>query len=107
MGTGRTLRAVLVSPLVGQRLRSFFSKPKGPDLVVLQEFLEAGKLTPVIDRTFPSARPLRRSGMSASGPPKAKPSSPCEERQATALITDPGAECSGADPGSCLPVLSL
>ncbi len=53
MGTGRTLRAVLVSPFVGQRLRSFLSKPRGADLVVLQELLEAGKLTPIIDRTFP------------------------------------------------------
>jgi NADPH:quinone reductase-like Zn-dependent oxidoreductase len=53
MGTGRTLRAVLVSPFVGQRLRSFLSKPRGADLVVLQKLLEAGKLTPVIDRTFP------------------------------------------------------
>jgi NADPH:quinone reductase-like Zn-dependent oxidoreductase len=53
MGTGRTLRAVLVSPFVGQRLRSFFSKPRGADLVVLQELLEAGKVIPVIDRTFP------------------------------------------------------
>jgi NADPH:quinone reductase-like Zn-dependent oxidoreductase len=53
MGTGRTLRAVLVSPLVGQRLRSFFSKPRGADLVVLKELIEAGKVTPVIDRTFP------------------------------------------------------
>jgi NADPH:quinone reductase-like Zn-dependent oxidoreductase len=52
MGTGRTLRAVLVSPFVGQRLRSFLSKPRGADLVVLQELLEAGKVTPVIDRTF-------------------------------------------------------
>jgi NADPH:quinone reductase-like Zn-dependent oxidoreductase len=53
MGTDRTLRAVLVSPFVGQRLRSFLSKPREQDLVVLQELLEAGKLTPVIDRTFP------------------------------------------------------
>ena len=53
MGTGRTLRAVVVSMFVGQRLRSFFSKPRGADLVVLPELVEAGKLTPVIDRTFP------------------------------------------------------
>jgi NADPH:quinone reductase-like Zn-dependent oxidoreductase len=53
MGTGRTLRAVLVSPFVGQQLRSFFSKPTGADLVVLKELIEAGKVTPVIDRTFP------------------------------------------------------
>jgi NADPH:quinone reductase-like Zn-dependent oxidoreductase len=52
MGTGRTLRAVLVSPFVGQRLRSFLSKPRGADLVVLQELIEAGKVTPIIDRTF-------------------------------------------------------
>jgi NADPH:quinone reductase-like Zn-dependent oxidoreductase len=53
MGTGRTLRAVVVSRFVRQRLRSFFSKPKRADLVVLKEFIEAGKVTPVIDRAFP------------------------------------------------------
>jgi NADPH:quinone reductase-like Zn-dependent oxidoreductase len=61
----------------------------GADLVVLKELLEAGKLTPVIDRTVPSARLLRRSAMSASGPPKGNPLSPCEEL-AAALLTDPG-----------------
>jgi NADPH:quinone reductase-like Zn-dependent oxidoreductase len=58
MGIGRTLRAVVVSLFVRQRLRSFFSKPQGADLVVLKEFIEAGKVTPVIDRAFPlSAAP--------------------------------------------------
>jgi hypothetical protein len=90
MGIGRTLRAVVVSLVVRQRLRSFFSKPKREDLVVLKELIEAGEVTPVIDRTFPLTAALRRSGMSASGPPKGKPSSPCEGRRAAALITDPG-----------------
>jgi hypothetical protein len=56
---------------VRQHLRSFF-KPREGDPVVLKELLKAGRITPVIDRTFPSARLLRRSGMSVSGPPNAK-----------------------------------
>jgi hypothetical protein len=56
METGRTLRAVVVSRFVRQRLRSFLSKPKRTDLVVLKELIEAGEVTPVIDRTFPAER---------------------------------------------------
>ncbi len=53
MGTERTLRALLVSPFIGQRLRGFLSQPKKEDLAVLKELVEAGKVTPVIDRTYP------------------------------------------------------
>lgn len=53
MGFDRTIRALAVSPFVrGQRLRAFFSTPKHQDLVVLKEFAEAGKVTPVIDKTY-------------------------------------------------------
>jgi hypothetical protein len=81
---------VVVSPFVGQRLRSFLSRSRGADLVVLKELLEAGMLTPVIDRTLRCVRPRRRSGMSASGPPRGRPSSPCE-LPADALTTGSGA----------------
>lgn len=46
------LRAPLVSLVVGQRLRGLNSKVKQADLVALKELIEAGKVTPVIDRTF-------------------------------------------------------
>jgi NADPH:quinone reductase-like Zn-dependent oxidoreductase len=54
-GFDRNLRAVALSRLVGQRLRMLSSKPRQQDLQTLRELLEAGKLTPVIDRTYPLA----------------------------------------------------
>ena len=47
------LRAPIVSLFVGQRLRGLATKVKQEDLVTLTELVEAGTLTPVIDRTYP------------------------------------------------------
>jgi NADPH:quinone reductase-like Zn-dependent oxidoreductase len=52
-GFDRNLRAVALSRLVGQRLRMLGSKPRQDDLQTLRELIEAGKVTPVVDRTFP------------------------------------------------------
>jgi NADPH:quinone reductase-like Zn-dependent oxidoreductase len=52
-GFDRSLRALALSGLVSQRLRMLSSKPGQADLQVLRELLEAGKLTPVIGRTYP------------------------------------------------------
>jgi NADPH:quinone reductase-like Zn-dependent oxidoreductase len=52
-GFDRNLRAVALSRFVGQRLRMLASKERPEDLQTLRELLEAGKLTPVVDRTFP------------------------------------------------------
>jgi NADPH:quinone reductase-like Zn-dependent oxidoreductase len=52
-GMDRQLRMLLLSPFVGQQLRSLISKENYKDLIVLTELIEAGKVTPVIDRTFP------------------------------------------------------
>ena len=47
------LRAPVLSALVRQRLRPLVSKERRADLLVLKELIEAGKVTPVIDRTYP------------------------------------------------------
>ncbi|MFD5429243.1 NAD(P)-dependent alcohol dehydrogenase [Streptomyces sp. NPDC127084] len=52
-GTDRVLRAVLLSPFTGQRLRGLVSVERSADLEVLRGLIEAGKVRPVIDRTHP------------------------------------------------------
>jgi NADPH:quinone reductase-like Zn-dependent oxidoreductase len=43
----------VLSPFVRQKLGTWISKEQKEDLEELRELLEAGKLTPVVDRTFP------------------------------------------------------
>ena len=52
-GSDRQLRALLLSPFVGQKLGTFISRENHEDMIVLKELIEAGKVTPVIDRTYP------------------------------------------------------
>ena len=52
-GNDRQLRALVLSRFVGQKLGTFISKENHQDLLVLKELIEAGKVTPVIDRTYP------------------------------------------------------
>ena len=52
-GIDRVARALVSSPFVPQRLRAFLTKETTADLLTLAELVEAGKVTPVIDRTYP------------------------------------------------------
>jgi NADPH:quinone reductase-like Zn-dependent oxidoreductase len=61
----RAIQALLVSPFVSQRLRPFAATEKSEDLAVLTELIESGKVTPVIDGTYPlseTAEALRHYG---------------------------------------------
>jgi len=51
----RLLRARLLSPFVGQNLRTFLSSENHEDMIALAELVESGKVAPVIDRTYPLA----------------------------------------------------
>ena len=50
---GRSARMVALSPAVSQRMVSFLAHQNKADLAVLRELLQTGKVTPVIDRTYP------------------------------------------------------
>lgn len=55
-GFGRSLRAPLLSPFVRQRLTMLASKERAGDLERLSPLIEAGKVVPSIDRTYPLDR---------------------------------------------------
>ena len=48
----RPVKALLLSQFVGQKLVMFLARPNKDDLNVMQEFMKAGKVTPVIDRRY-------------------------------------------------------
>jgi NADPH:quinone reductase-like Zn-dependent oxidoreductase len=52
-GFDRTIRAMLLSPFVGQKLAPLASSENAADLIVLTGLVESGKVTPVVDRTYP------------------------------------------------------
>src|ERR671919_847401 len=50
---GRIVKALALSPFVGQTLVSFLVKPNGEDLHTLKELVEGRKVSPVIDTSYP------------------------------------------------------
>jgi NADPH:quinone reductase-like Zn-dependent oxidoreductase len=51
-GVGQLLGALALSPFVRHRLRALMAASRKEDLLFLTQLIEAGKVTPVIDRTF-------------------------------------------------------
>lgn len=52
-GIDRQLRATALSPFVRQTLSFFIASVRSEDLRFIADLIEAGKVTPAIDRTFP------------------------------------------------------
>jgi NADPH:quinone reductase-like Zn-dependent oxidoreductase len=55
-GLGRIIKARLMTPFVPQRIRTCHGIVNQADLLTLTELIEAGKITPVIDRAYPLAQ---------------------------------------------------
>lgn len=71
-GTDRQVRALMLSPFVGQKLGTFISKENHEDMIVLKELIESGKVTPVIDRTYPLSQVPEAIGFLEGGRARGK-----------------------------------
>jgi NADPH:quinone reductase-like Zn-dependent oxidoreductase len=71
-GTDRQLRALLLSAFVRHKLTSFIAMMRHQDLEFLKQLIEAGKLTPVIDRTYPLGEAAEAIRYLEKGHPRGK-----------------------------------
>ena len=51
-GSDRQVRALALSPFVGQKLGTFVASENDEDLIILRELIESGELAPAVDRTY-------------------------------------------------------
>jgi NADPH:quinone reductase-like Zn-dependent oxidoreductase len=70
--SGRLIRAMVSFRFSSQRLGRFLVAQKREDLVVLKDLIEAGKLTPVIDRTYALSESAEAMGRMGAGHPSGK-----------------------------------
>jgi len=69
---GRVISAHVIFRFVSQSLRTFVISTKHEDLVVLKDLIEAGKVTPVIDRTYPLSETAQALGHVGRGHARGK-----------------------------------
>jgi len=50
---GRPVKALLMSPFISQKMGMFMAELNKQDLTTLADLMQSGKVTPVIDRTYP------------------------------------------------------
>ncbi|MEU4445034.1 NAD(P)-dependent alcohol dehydrogenase [Actinosynnema sp. NPDC050801] len=55
MGMDRWVRGLVAAPFLGIKVRPLVHKDRLDDLVLLRELIEAGEVTPALDRTYPLA----------------------------------------------------
>jgi NADPH:quinone reductase-like Zn-dependent oxidoreductase len=71
-GGGRVIGAHVLGRFVSHRLRPFVVSPRLEDLLALKELIEAGEVTPVIDRTYPLSEASQAIGHVGEGHARGK-----------------------------------
>jgi NADPH:quinone reductase-like Zn-dependent oxidoreductase len=49
----RPVKALLLSPFVSQKMSMMLAEIRQEDLTIMRDLMEAGKVTPIVDKTYP------------------------------------------------------
>ncbi len=71
-GMGYVIKAYALSVFMRRQGRPFLASPRSQDLVFLTELIEGGKVTPVIDRTYPLSQTPEAIGYVGEGHARGK-----------------------------------
>ena len=71
-GMSYVFKAFLLAPFMRQQGRPLMTTTSGKDLAALKELIEAGKVTPVIDRTYPFSQTPEALGYASAGHARGK-----------------------------------
>ena len=71
-GMSYVVKASLLAPFMRQQGKPLFATVNDQDMVALKELIEAGKVTPVIDRTYPFEEIPAALGYAAEGHARGK-----------------------------------
>ena len=71
-GMSYVFKAYLLSPFMRQQGRPFVATTDGKVLAALKDLIEAGKVTPVIDRTYPFSQTPEALGYASAGHARGK-----------------------------------
>ena len=69
---GNMIKAAILSLFVGQTLKAFTAKETTETLDEITELIEAGQLTPIIDRTYPLSEAAQAVQLVEQGRPAGK-----------------------------------
>jgi NADPH:quinone reductase-like Zn-dependent oxidoreductase len=69
---GNIIKAVALNPLAGQTLKSFTAEVSAQALTEVGDLIESGRITPVIDRTYPLTEAAAAVALVEKGSPAGK-----------------------------------
>jgi NADPH:quinone reductase-like Zn-dependent oxidoreductase len=104
---GAVIKTLLVKPFISQEMNMMMSEVKKDDLTLLADLMQSGKVTPVIDKTYPFSEIREAVRHVETGRARGKVVVTLNDESQTSLTGGNAARASGSTIGPALVVFTL